>query len=326
MNKTSKIPTVEILRKAVCEEKKTDTALAAEYGVCPVTVMHWRQKYGLANPYSHRQARASTAPPNPRRKVFLTKAELHKLYVEQGLSQKQIAKMHGVIQMTISNWLRHYSIKARPLGGRISVHLPEEKLRDLYIVKKWTMEKVAKEFGCGESTVRQNLIRFGLQIDRTECHHRRLTTNRERYAWKTEAGGYIRIRKPDHPAATSDGYVQEHRLVAEKALGRSLRPGEKVHHINLNKRENAVSNLAVLPGVSAHSRVHHYMGRVAAYLCGLTTVRPEALDFCCEVFWGGRYLKTIDLIEEARSRSVTGIAGSVEIESPEERELPVTIN
>lgn len=52
------------------------------------------------------------------------------------------------------------------------------------------------------------------------------------------------------------GGVHEHRAVAEQMLGRPLRPGEVVHHIDGDKRNNAPENLAVLPSQSEHMRLH----------------------------------------------------------------------
>lgn len=47
----------------------------------------------------------------------------------------------------------------------------------------------------------------------------------------------------------------EHRVVMERELGRPLRPGEIVHHIDQNKRNNAPNNLMVMTQ-SEHAALH----------------------------------------------------------------------
>lgn len=51
------------------------------------------------------------------------------------------------------------------------------------------------------------------------------------------------------------GGRHEHRIVAEQKLGRPLRPGEVVHHIDGNHRNNAPENLEVITQ-GAHMRRH----------------------------------------------------------------------
>jgi hypothetical protein len=50
----------------------------------------------------------------------------------------------------------------------------------------------------------------------------------------------------------------EHRLIAEKLLGRRLSRGEVVHHIDSNPRNNSVDNLMLMSS-SDHSRLHQHL-------------------------------------------------------------------
>lgn len=47
-----------------------------------------------------------------------------------------------------------------------------------------------------------------------------------------------------------------HRYVAEQMLGRKLKRGEIVHHIDCNKKNNKPSNLVVLSSVKEHMHLH----------------------------------------------------------------------
>ncbi len=72
--------------------------------------------------------------------------------------------------------------------------------------------------------------------------------------------GYILLKRPDHPGANKQGYVREHRLVMEKALGRFLLQGEVVHHLNGDNSDNRPENLELFSSNADHLR-HELKGK-----------------------------------------------------------------
>lgn len=76
------------------------------------------------------------------------------------------------------------------------------------------------------------------------------------------SNGYVLVHVGKaHPLADVRGYAYEHRLVAERTLGRSLRAGEIVHHRDGDKQNNAPENLEVLPSIAHHRVEHRRSGR-----------------------------------------------------------------
>ena len=107
---------------------------------------------------------------------------------------------------------------------------------------------------CGE----QRLLARGDIVTRSErgrtlmcnpCAQRMngpLKRGERHYNWKggrwINYRGYVELLNPEHPAANR-GYVLEHRIVMEQALGRYLYPWEEVHHKNSVRTDNAPENL-----------------------------------------------------------------------------------
>lgn len=77
--------------------------------------------------------------------------------------------------------------------------------------------------------------------------------------WKIEKivrkGDYNYAIVREHPNATKNGYVLEHRIVVENHLGRILGPEEVVHHKNGNRLDNRIENLEIMM-VGEHESLH----------------------------------------------------------------------
>ncbi len=68
--------------------------------------------------------------------------------------------------------------------------------------------------------------------------------------------GYIKVLMPEHPNASTDGYVYEHILIMSNILGRPIDTStEVVHHKNEVKDDNDPDNLE-LSTYEEHSRYH----------------------------------------------------------------------
>ena len=85
-------------------------------------------------------------------------------------------------------------------------------------------------------------------------------------SWKggtSMVNGYRCVYRPEHPRRHPNGYVYEHIVVAEAVLGRALRAGEVVHHLDGIKTNNLPANLVVLSSQVEHIRLHRAQGNIA---------------------------------------------------------------
>lgn len=74
-------------------------------------------------------------------------------------------------------------------------------------------------------------------------------------AKKKRTDGYISVYFPDHPLSNKDGYIMEHVLVMECAIGRHIKKDEVVHHKNGIRSDNRLSNLQLMT-FREHSGYH----------------------------------------------------------------------
>ena len=134
----------------------------------------------------------------------------------------------------------------------VRINLCESTLRDLIERQGLQQWKAAEILGVSRDTVNRNCKRLGLKTHRTGPR-----TGPAHTGWKGGRRlikGYLYLYRPEHPNATKQGYVAEHRLVMEQKLGRALDPSEVVHHLNGVTDDNRPENLGIYSSNAAHLR------------------------------------------------------------------------
>ena len=134
-----------------------------------------------------------------------------------------------------------------------------------YLVNHYAVERaedIASVIGKSKSSVHHKAQRLGIGKDNDGFHEIRSRAssgansgNFNGYLRKTPKG-YVTRYAPNHPSASNAGIVMEHRYVVEKALGITLPDYFDVHHINGDKTDNRIENLAIMTH-KAHTKLHN---------------------------------------------------------------------
>ena len=97
--------------------------------------------------------------------MTLTKEQLHEMYIVREMTTTQIAKTISKVPQTIGNWLRKCDIPIRQ--GReasMPVEPSKEQLVDLYERQQKSIDRIAKEIGSSEISIRKFLLQDGITI------------------------------------------------------------------------------------------------------------------------------------------------------------------
>lgn len=101
--------------------------------------------------------------------------------------------------------------------------------------------------------------------------------NGGRYVHST---GYVLVLAPDHARADKKGYVLEHVMIAERAMGHALPLNAQIHHVNEIRSENRNTNLVICENLKYHKLLHK---RERAYRA---TGSPLSIKCCYCKRWG----------------------------------------
>lgn len=120
-----------------------------------------------------------------------------------------------------------------------------------YVSEKKSIDSISKESGINRSTITKWIYRLKIPTRNLSQSHKGLKPpNYKGWHWNN---GYIEV------------YIKgkkflQHRIVMERAIGRKLRKGEVVHHLNEKPTDNRIENLEVYSSPGRHTFYghHHY--------------------------------------------------------------------
>lgn len=186
-------------------------------------------------------------------------------YVDKLRTLQSIGDEVGCNKATIGRTLKKYGISRRKRTSRHAKLNDKDWLRKAYLEDGRTLMSLAREAGCTAGPVRDALRALGIETRSNKVISEQSTPRLGAQASNWRGGrkelksGYVYIYAPNHPYATKQGYVMEHRLVMEKMIGRYLEWYEEVHHDNGQKSQNDPDNL-ILKVKGVHISDHFKAG------------------------------------------------------------------
>lgn len=166
-----------------------------------------------------------------------------------GLSLEDVGLRIGYGSEVVRRVLKKHGVQPRRSGawrtGKSKFDAP--RIAELH-KSGMKVSQICAEVGCKPTQARRILSSLGLK-----AHG--VTFYKEKYGTTSkEVRGYMWIR------VKVGRWRREHCVIAESVLGRKLKKGECVHHIDGNGLNNANSNLMICT-TGYHSWLHHEMKR-----------------------------------------------------------------
>ena len=190
--------------------------------------------------------------------------DLKRAYIDEKRTLKEMCEILGVKStITVSKLLNERGISTNN-NERLS-KISKNSMSDVefksFLEKEYSAGKsmitIARELDITPSCVRKYFVKYGIDRRGRNDFYKDIPFNNPN--WKggkrKKSNGYIEIYCPDHPNANSRKCVYEHQLVMEEHIGRYIKRGEVIHHIDGNKSNNNIDNLLLLSN-SEHIKLH----------------------------------------------------------------------
>jgi hypothetical protein len=178
-----------------------------------------------------------------------------------------------------------------------SIQYPVEDIRK-WIADGWTQDRIASHLSANlDPRITRKLVTKVCKKHGIKCQRRGPRAAEGHPQWKggriLDKNGYVHVWAPDHHECLrlnearrlkangkyyrKEKYIQEHRLVMEKHLGRNLLPTEVVHHKNNDKTDNRIENLELFDSNSKHL-AETLLGQCPKWTpLGLARIRASAI-------------------------------------------------
>jgi hypothetical protein len=131
--------------------------------------------------------------------------------------------------------------------------IDEVALVAAYAIDSTAIRRLAQEWGVSIWVLYRRLKALGVARRSNSQAHKGLQVGEKNPYWKggkrLDTAGYVFVRR-------GGVEVREHRVVAERIMGRSLYEGEVVHHKNHDRSDNRPENLEVIASHSEHMKAH----------------------------------------------------------------------
>lgn len=179
-----------------------------------------------------------------------TKEALIVLHYKDNLSVNEIAKIYNCNRDTVRLAMKRFGIIPR---GKIKKPMSDDlkaNLIMLYVEQRLSTREIGKILGRSHDFVSRKLKEIGITVD-DRITALQSDRNPDWKGGKTTRCGYVQISSK----SICEKKKSEHQIVMENYIGRELHENEVVHHIDGNKKNNSILNLALMDR-AAHARLH----------------------------------------------------------------------